>query len=138
MNTPCFGQKLHLIFIWVIVFHDDQLKIAVDNLLEELRRRNIFQRNCAKIFLKIFVHSGKFFKPQKSLGIYALHNFLGLISTSALFDKKCPYPLLKPQKNMHIERCSVLNALNLEKLREKNLQLCPFTGLSCLILIIPI
>ena len=138
MNTPCFGQKLHLIFIWVILFHDDQLKIAVDNLLEELRRRNIFQRNCAKIFLKIFVHSGKLFKPQKSLGIYALHNFLGLILTSALFDKKCPYSLLKPQKNMRIERCSVLNALNLEKLREKNLQLCPFTGLSCPILIIPI
>ena len=98
MNTPCFGQKLHLIFIWVIVFHDDQLKAAVDNLLEELRRRNIFQRNCAKIFSKIFVHSGKIFKPQKSLGIYALRNFLGLTLTSALFDKKYPYSLLKPRK----------------------------------------
>ena len=98
MNTPCFGQKLHLIFIWVIVFHDDQLKAAVDNLLEELRRRNIFQRNCAKIFSKTFVHSGKIFKPQKSLGIYALRNFLGLTLTNALFDKKCPYSLLKPRK----------------------------------------
>ena len=46
--------------------------------------------------------------------------FLGLILTSALFDKNCPYSLLKPQKkSMRIERCSVLNTLNLEKLGEK-------------------
>ena len=34
-------------------------------------------------------------------------------------------------------RCRVLNALNLEKMRGKNPQLCPFTGLSYHYLVIP-
>ena len=33
--------------------------------------------------------------------------------------------------------CSVLNALNLEKIKGKNSQFCPFTGRSCPFLVIP-
>ena len=85
------------------------LKSCCHNLLEELRRRNIFQRNCG-IFWKNSCIQVKFLSHKNHLTSMPYTIFLGLILTSALFDKKCPYSLSKPQKK---------NALDLEKLREK-------------------
>ena len=56
---------------------------------------------------------------------------------SALFAKQNTFFSTKNSKvRCCLGGCSILNALNLKKMRGKNSQLCPFTGLSCPFLVI--
>ena len=56
---------------------------------------------------------------------------------SALFEKWNPIFLLKTPKTHVFKGVQRSKCLKFEKIRGKNTQLCAFTGLSCLFLVIP-
>ena len=67
--------------------------LAIDNLLEELRRWNNFRETAEMCFHVVFLNH----KNNSTSMPYTI--FLGIILTSALLlINKMPYSLLKPQK----------------------------------------
>ena len=72
------------------------------------------------------------FETEALTRAYFSHLLHTVSARNALFVNKMHYSLLKLQKHMLLrEMCSVVNALNLKKMSDKNPQLCPFIGLFC-------
>ena len=83
------------------------------------------------------IEKSYFHRAKYIAGLF--NNLLRAVRTrSAPFYKRNTLFSTKTSKNTCcLGECSILIALNLEKMRGKNLQLCPFTGLFSLLLVIP-